>query len=111
MAKKYKLEIIALADGYKDYTEIEVKLNPNRIENVYPNPSSNLVTTTYKINEGDSAYLALTGFYGSNISNNYILDITQNEITVDISSYPQGLYNIALIVNGQISDTKTLVKQ
>ncbi len=111
VAKKYKLEIIALADGYKDYTEIEVKLNPNRIETVYPNPSSNQVTTTYKINEGDSAYLALTGFYGSNISNNYILDITQNEITVDISSYPQGLYNIALIVNGQVADTKTVVKQ
>lgn len=111
MAKKYKLEIIALADGYKDYTEIEVKLNPNRIEDVYPNPSSNQITTTYKINEGDSAYLAITGFYGSNISNNYILDITQSEITVDVSSYPQGLYNIALIVNGQIADTKTLVKQ
>lgn len=111
MAKKYKLEIIALSDGYKDYSEIEVKLNPNRIENVYPNPSSNQITTTYKINEGGSAYIAITGFYGSNISNNYILDITQSEITVDISSYPQGLYNIALIVNGQISDTKTLVKQ
>ena len=111
VAKKYKLEIIALSDGYKDYTEIEVKINPNRIETVYPNPSSNLVTTTYKINNGDSAYLSLTGFYGSTISNNYILDIAQNEIAIDISSYPQGLYTIALIVNGQIADTKTLVKQ
>lgn len=111
VAKKYKLEIIALSDGYKDYTEIEVKINPNRIETVYPNPSSNLVTTTYKINNGDSAYLSLTGFYGSNISNNYILDIAQNEIAIDISGYPQGLYTIALIVNGQIVDTKTLVKQ
>jgi serine protease len=32
VTKTYKLEIIALADGYKDYSEVEVSLNPNLIE-------------------------------------------------------------------------------
>ncbi len=75
VAKTYKLEIIALADGYKDYAEIEVSLKPNVITTLYPNPTSNQVTVAYKINDGNSAYLSVTGFYGSNVSNNYILDI------------------------------------
>jgi len=64
-----------------------------------------------KLIEGDSVYLSVTGFYGSNISNNYILDISENDITLNVSNYPQGLYSIALIVNGQIQDTTTLIKQ
>jgi serine protease len=111
IAQTYKLEIIALADGYKDYSEIQVSLNPNSIEALYPNPAATSATVTYKINEGESAYLAVTGFYGSNISNNYILDINQNTINLDISSFPQGLYAIALIVNGQIQNTTNLIKQ
>src|SRR5690606_22096937 len=111
VAKTYKLEIIALTDGYKDYSEVEVILKPNAITTLYPNPTSNQVTVAYKINQGDSAYLSVTGFYGSNISNNYILDIEENEVTLDVSSYPQGLYSIALIVNGQIQGTTTLIKQ
>ena len=111
IAKTYKLEIIALADGYKDYSEVEVSLKPNVITTLYPNPTSNQVTISYKINQGDSAYLSVTGFYGSNVSNNYILDIEENEVTLDVTTYPQGLYSVALIVNGQIQETTTLIKQ
>lgn len=112
VGKKYKLEVIALSDGYKDYTEVEVKLKPNSITTLYPNPTSNQVTVAYKINQGDSAYLSVNTLYGSNnISHNYVLNIEENEITLDVSSYPQGLYSISLITNGQVSDTTTLIKQ
>lgn len=112
VGKKYKLEVIALSDGYKDYTEVEVKLKPNAITTLYPNPTSNLVTVAYKINQGDSAYLSVNTLYGSNnISHNYVLNIEENEITLDVSSYPQGLYIISLITNGQVFDTTTLIKQ
>src|SRR5690606_29964478 len=112
VAKTYKLEIIALADGYKDYTEVEIILKPNSITTLYPNPTSNQVTVAYKINDGNSAYLSVNSLYGSNsVSYNYVLDITENDITLDVSSYPQGTYSIALITNGQIQDTVTLIKQ
>lgn len=112
VGKKYKLEVIALSDGYKDYTEVEIKLKPNAITILYPNPTSNQVTVAYKINQGDSAYLSVNTLYGSNnISHNYVLNIEENEITLDVSSYPQGLYIISLITNGQVSDTTTLIKQ
>lgn len=112
VGKKYKLEVIALSDGYKDYTEVEVKLKPNSITTLYPNPTSNQVTVAYKINQGDSAYLSVNALYGSNnISHNYVLNIEENEITLDVSSYPQGLYTVSLITNGQVPDTTTLIKQ
>src|SRR5690606_29433874 len=113
VADKYKLEIIALADGFKDYVEIDVELNPNTIKQVSPNPATVSTSVVYKINKGESAYLSVTGFYGagSGISNNYILNIDQEELTLDLSTYPQGMYAVALIVDGQISDTSTLIKQ
>lgn len=113
VADKYKLEIIALADGFKDYVEIDVELNPNTIKQVSPNPAAVSTSVVYKINKGESAYLSVTGFYGagSGISNNYILNIDQEELTLDLSTYPQGMYAVALIVDGQISDTSTLIKQ
>lgn len=113
MAKKYKLEIVALSDGFKDYVEVEVDLKPNAIKQVYPNPASTSTAVIFKINKGDSAYLSVTGFYGagSGISNNYILSVDQEELTLDLSGYPSGMYAVALIVDGQISDTTTLIKQ
>jgi hypothetical protein len=111
IGKKYKLEVITLSDGYKDYTEVEVNLNPNVIVNAYPNPASDSVSVQYKINLGDSAYLAVTGVYGANISNNYVVDINENTININIIDYPLGIYSVALIVNGQIQDTKTIIKQ
>jgi hypothetical protein len=110
--KKYKLEVIALSDGYKDYSEIEVNLKPNTISGILPNPTNNHSIFNYKINQGDSAYLSINPLYTSNgISQNYILDITQSEITIDFNNYPEGVYLVSLITNGQISDTKYIVKQ
>ena len=109
--KNYKLEVIALVDGYKDYSEVELKLKPNAIEVIYPNPASDVLTVNYKINEGGSAYLSITGVYMSNISNNYILYIDQEQITIDISNYPLGAYVITLVTDGNISDSENLIIQ
>ena len=111
MGKRYKLEVIALADGYKDYSEVELTLKPNAIEVIYPNPANDVLTVDYQINEGTSAYLSITGVYMSNMSNNYILDIDQEEITIDVSNYPLGAYVITLITDGNVSDSENLIIQ
>ena len=111
VSQKFKLEIIA-TDGFKDYTEVEVKLNPNTLGIISPNPAINTVNIAYKLNEVSSAYLMIVGGYGTTgTSNNYILDINSSETNIDLSNYSNGLYTIALICNGQIVDAKTLVKQ
>jgi serine protease len=54
----------------------------------------------------------IIGYYGSNeTSNNYILDVNSNAISLNINNYPSGFYTVALVVNGEIVDAKTLIKQ
>jgi len=86
IAETYKLEVIALNDGYKDYTEVVVGMKPNTLNAIAPNPASDSVIIDYTINTGTSAYISITGFYNTVAYNNYILDINQNQATIDISS-------------------------
>lgn len=112
IAQKYKLEVIASADGYKDYAEVAVAFNPNRIEKIFPNPFLyNQLHVEYKLNAIDNAYLSIANYYYASIFNNYILDVSSNNVQLDLQSYPAGLYVISLICNGEISDTKTFIKQ
>ena len=77
-----------------------------------PNPATNNVLISYKLNGVNSAYLMVIGYYGSNgTSNNYILDVNSSETNLNVSSYPSGFYTVALVVNGEIVDAKTLIKQ
>ncbi len=111
VATKYKLEVIASADGFKDYDEVEVKLKPSSIESISPNPSSSTISISYKINGFSSAYLMILGGYGATASsNNYILDTNATQTSLDISNYQNGFYTIALVCNGAIVDAKTLIK-
>lgn len=110
LGKNYKLEVIALSDGYKDYNNIELTLKPNSIETIYPNPATtNVVNVQYKINEGSSAYLSINGTYMSNVSNNYILAIDEEQITIDVSNYPLGTYIVTLVTDGNVSDSENLI--
>lgn len=112
VAEKFKLEVISTVDGFKDYKEVEVKLKPSILLNITPNPATNNVNISYKLNTANSAYLMVIGYYGSNgISNNYILNVNSSEINLNASNYPSGFYTVALVVNGEIVDAKTLIKQ
>ncbi len=112
VAQKYKLEVIAISDGFKDYSEVEVKIKPSSISLISPNPANNLVNIRYKLNNVNSAYLIFLNNYGAaGISNNYILDTNVSETNINVSNYPNGLYTVALVCDGQIVDAKTLIKQ
>ncbi len=112
VSEKFKLEVISTTDGFKDYTEVEVTLKPSKLENIVPNPATNNVLVSYKLNGVSSAYLMVIGYYGSNgTSNNYILDTNSSEINLNVSNYQSGFYTVALVVNGAIVDAKTLIKQ
>ncbi|MBB6679980.1 hypothetical protein H4O20_00800 [Aequorivita sp. 609] len=63
----------------------------------------------YVAQDAGSAYLMITST-SNGTSNNYIIDTT-NSITIDVSSYTSGTYNIALVCDDQIQDSKNLLKQ
>ncbi|GEC78589.1 S8 family serine peptidase [Flavobacterium aquatile] len=111
VAIKYKLEVIATIDGFKDYAEVNVNFKPSTLEIILPNPASSFVNINYKLNDVNSAYLMVLGSYGTTgTSNNYILDINSTNTDLDLSNYQNGFYTIALVCNGQIVDAKTLIK-
>lgn len=108
VTKKYKLEIISDKDGYKDYDEIEVKVNPYSLQSLSPNPASNQVSINYKAQGSSSAYIMITSATNGT-SNNYILNPNELDTSIDISSYPQGIYGVALVCDGVIVDAKNLI--
>ena len=111
VAEKYKLEVISTLDGFKDYTQVEVKLKPNRLESISPNPARDNLKVIYKLNKASSAYLMINSYYiTSSISNNYLIDINSNETNIDLSNYPNGFYKVALIADGAVVDVKIVYK-
>lgn len=113
VAEKYHLEVISSIDGFTNYSEVDIVLKPNRLETLFPNPSTGgNLNITYKINEAQSAYIMIFSYYMTGgISYNYIVDKDATEKNIDVSSYPFGLYKVALVTDGQIVDVKILSKQ
>jgi len=110
LTKQYKLEIISDLDGLKDYDEVVVTVKPYRIVSMSPNPTSADVTIEYRADGAASAYIMVLNQI-TGVSVNYILDPTLNEITIDMSNHPLGLYSVFLVCNGEIQDSKNLAKQ
>jgi hypothetical protein len=110
ITEKYKLEVIALADGVKDYDEIEIKVKDAEIVAMSPNPASTSATITYKIVNASSAYLILTRPY-SGQQNQYIVNTSLNSTSINVSSLTSGVYSVILVCDGVAKDVKSLIIQ
>ncbi|MGV6827842.1 MAG: hypothetical protein ACWA45_00435 [Flavobacteriales bacterium] len=110
ITKTYKLEIVSNIDGFKDYDEIEVSIKPFRIETISPNPANNILNINYITTDATSAYVMLVNMNTGN-SDNYILNTQQSNISIDVSTYTTGLYNIILVCDGVVQNSKTLLKE
>lgn len=112
ISKRYKLEIIAESDGFKDYDEVQINVNsPNKILAISPNPASNQVEIEYETSQKvSSGYLMIVNVNSVNISN-HILDLSQNSAAIDLTGYNTGTYEAVLVCNGQIVDSESLMVQ
>jgi hypothetical protein len=110
---KYKLEVIALSDGYKDYAEVAVKIVPGKIEELYPNPTNDMLTVTCVFNDATvavDASIIITDYFGTVYMEQNLITSPQT-VKFDVNNYPTGAYMVKLICNGQLADMKTFVKQ
>jgi len=110
VTKKYRLEIISTIDGFKDYDEVEITVNPYKLESLIPNPATSQITVNFLADGASSGYVMVVNM-NTGSSNNYILDVQQTSTTIDISTYTTGLYNIILVCDGEVQNSKTLIKQ
>ncbi len=109
--QKYKLEVISLVDGFKDYDWVEITVKDLEILDIVPNPATSNVEIQYAAASAkQSASLVLTNTNGS-VSNTYTLDLTKKSIMLDISKYASGIYKVILISDGKVVDEGSLAIQ
>lgn len=83
----------------------------NVLSSIAPNPAKNYIKVGYKISSNTKAYLIVIGGYKAvSGSDKYVLDASNTEKNIDLSSYPSGFYTIALVCDGKIVDTKNVIK-
>ncbi|WP_312765833.1 S8 family serine peptidase [Epilithonimonas sp.] len=81
------------------------------LEIIAPNPSSNNINVKYNLKGANSASLMIVMQAGNNLSYNYTLDVSKTESNINISNYFTGYYIVTLIVDGEVVDSKTLIKK
>lgn len=108
ITKKYRLEVVANSDGFKDYDEMEVQVKQYWIENISPNPASNQVCINYSTVQANSAYIMIMN-QTATVSNNYIIDVNQSSININLSTYQTGIYTAILVCDGIAVDAKSLI--
>ena len=108
ITKKYKLEVISEIDGYKDYSEVEVRVKMGEITNINPNPANGQTTVSYHTQGGSSTYLAVYNVITGS-SNQYILPLGQSQLNLDLAGYQTGNYQVLLITDGVVRDTEGLM--
>jgi len=60
------------------------------------------------VSSAGSAYLILSPPDGS-IHNHYLLDTSSNNVTIEVSNLPHGVYNVILVCDGAARDIKHLI--
>lgn len=107
--QKIQLEVIA-ADGFKDYDEVELKLKPNYLERIVPNPAAESVKIYYHISKSTPSYISIIPIYGA-VGNAIHYPVKRDDgfIHVDLSSFASGLYKVILYVDHNALDSKGLL--
>jgi hypothetical protein len=111
ISKKYKLEIISLKDGLKDYSEANLDLKNNHILSLYPNPSNSVLNLEFILNNLDNNYVMVIGVDSHNNNNIYNYIVGNNKLlSINVSNYTNGNYIISFVQNGQVTDSKFFIK-
>jgi len=118
--QQYRLEVIALSDGYKDYDEVWVRIVPGKIESILPNPARDRVTVTCVYNNVSEARIVISDQFGKiyaeyPLGTSFIGDLPvsrgSQSVDFDVFRYTPGTYIVTLVCDGQVSDNKTFVKE
>ena len=106
---KYKLEVIAKADGYKDYDSVYVIATYGSIEGIAPNPANMQTVVTYDLSEEVTSATIVVANAAGHVLYSAPLDVTQTSHIVNLQAIPAGQYIVRIESQGTPLDTKTLI--
>lgn len=107
---KYRLEVMAATDGFKDWDSVRIEVRTGRITSLYPNPVTDLLTVTHQIENSSSSYIVISQPFSNTVSN-YIINPSSTFTTINFENFAVGIYNVLLVCDGNIVDAKTIQKQ
>lgn len=106
----YKLEVVATADGFKDYDSVQATVRNGAIVSLSPNPTDNQLTITYRLAAGiTNATIEISDVQNLSVQS-YPVTATATTKTVSLAGLTAGTYVVKLIVNGETVDTRQVIK-
>lgn len=106
----YKLEVVATADGFKDYDSVRATVRNGAIVSLSPNPTDNQLTITYRLAAGiTNATIEISDMQNLSVQS-YPIAATATTKTVSLAGLTAGTYVVKLIVDGEIVDTQQVIK-
>ncbi len=110
----YRLKLVD-ANGRSTYSHIifiqSADLKKQLIQNLYPNPSTDVVNTQVLAERKENAVVTVTDVSGKSVlMKNYSLSPGLNNCALNVSQLNSGLYILKIIVNG-VSETKSIIIQ
>ena len=110
--EKYTLEVIAKADGYKDYDSVYVIRTLGNIVGISPNPISGHTVVTYNLASSVSdASIIVTNSSGLVVYSSAI-NVAVTTHTLNLQNLVAGQYSVRLVsATGEVLDSKTLIVQ
>jgi len=106
----YKLEVVATADGFKDYDSVRATVRNGAIVSLSPNPTDNQLTITYRLAAGiTNATIEISDVQNLSVQS-YPVTATATTKTVSLAGLTAGTYMVKLIVDGVTVDTRQVIK-
>lgn len=106
--KTLRLEVIARADGYKDYDDITITVRKSGLVSLTPNPAKDKVEIGYFTTDVKVAHLEISRPFSAE-QTKYPLNVNDTKTTIDVSKLSSGVYNVTLFCNGEAVEVKSLV--
>ncbi len=109
----YRLKMIDL-DGKSTYSMIRVINSTSTVQNVkvYPNPTSNVITTDFSLEEENEGMIQIFDALGSMVSQQAAdYKAGANRVRTDVSALPAGIYFVKLGLKDQVIYLDKFVKQ
>lgn len=108
MSQQYKLEVVAEADGAKDYDTVSVAVRGGMLVSLSPNPANDRIDVGYRQNVSN-ALIQIISSAGIVVETTRISN-TQTNVTINIQTFASGSYSVGLLLpNGEMLDMKTLI--
>lgn len=106
----YKLEVVATADGFKDYDSVQATVRNGAIVSLSPNPTDNQLTITYRLAAGiTNATIEINDMQNLSVQS-YPITAAATTKTVSLAGLTAGTYVVKLIADGVTVDTRQVIK-